>query len=244
MLPGYGGTKLAVHEVGAGRPVLLLHGLFSNAQTNWIKFGQAAALAEQGLRVIMPDFRVHGQSAAPHDPAAYPADVLALDIEALVRGLGLEDFDLGGFSLGARTSALLLARGMRPRRAMLAGMGLEGLSGWAGRRDFFLSVIADRDHIKHGDPRWLSLQFMKTMKVDTVAAALLLGSFCDIGIESLERIDLPILVLCGSEDRDNGSPHALVKALPNAHFVEIPGTHMGSVTQKAMGAAMASFFGA
>ena len=38
---GFGGASLAVHRLGAGRPGLLLHGLFSDANTNWIKFGHA-----------------------------------------------------------------------------------------------------------------------------------------------------------------------------------------------------------
>ena len=36
------GVPLAWHELGEGRPVLLLHGLFSNARTNWLRFGHAA----------------------------------------------------------------------------------------------------------------------------------------------------------------------------------------------------------
>jgi pimeloyl-ACP methyl ester carboxylesterase len=244
LLPGHRGTMLAVHELGEGRPVLLLHGLFSSAQTNWIKFGTAAAIAARGFRVIMPDFRVHGHSPSPHDPDDYPADVLALDVRALIAALDLDDFDLGGFSLGARTTALLLIQGLRPRRAILAGMGLEGLSGWAKRRDFFLSVIADRDAIRHGDPRWLSAQFMKTMKVDPVAASLLLTSFGDIDAAALAGIPTPVLVACGTEDRDNGSPEALVDALPDARLVAVPGTHMSSVTKPELGQVMAEFLAA
>ncbi|HUP67807.1 MAG TPA: alpha/beta hydrolase, partial [Sphingomicrobium sp.] len=33
------GVELAYHELGSGRPVVLLHGLFSDANMNWIKFG-------------------------------------------------------------------------------------------------------------------------------------------------------------------------------------------------------------
>ena len=56
--------------------------------------------------------------------ALVPTDTLALDVEALVRHLGLADFDLGGYSMGGRAAVRLLARGMRPRRAVVAGMGL------------------------------------------------------------------------------------------------------------------------
>lgn len=58
----FDGTELAVHETGEGRPLLLLHGLFSSAETNWIKFGHAARIAAAGYRVIMPDLRAHGKA--------------------------------------------------------------------------------------------------------------------------------------------------------------------------------------
>ncbi|HEY0324897.1 MAG TPA: alpha/beta hydrolase, partial [Allosphingosinicella sp.] len=48
------GQSIAWHEMGdpEGRPVVLLHGLFSNSYTNWIRYGHAEAIAAQGLRVI------------------------------------------------------------------------------------------------------------------------------------------------------------------------------------------------
>ena len=73
------GIELAYHEVGEGRPVILMHGLFSDSQMNWIKFGHAARIASEGFRVIMPDHRAHGASGKPHDPAKYPADILVRD---------------------------------------------------------------------------------------------------------------------------------------------------------------------
>ena len=39
------GVELAFHDVGQGRPVILLHGLFSDANMNWIKFGTADRIA-------------------------------------------------------------------------------------------------------------------------------------------------------------------------------------------------------
>src|SRR4051794_23315466 len=119
------GVRLAWHELGEGPPVVLLHGLFSNAETNWIRFGHAAAIAAKGFRVVMPDLRAHGQSAAPHAAAAYPPDVLAEDGFALIRHLELTEYDLGGYSLGARTSVRMAIMGAQPRRLVVAGMGLR-----------------------------------------------------------------------------------------------------------------------
>jgi pimeloyl-ACP methyl ester carboxylesterase len=235
------GADLAWHELGEGRPVVLLHGLFSDANMNWIKFGHAARIASEGFRVIMPDLRAHGLSGRPHEPEHYPRGVLAADLRELVAHLGLSDFDLGGFSLGARTTVEGVGEGLRPRRAILGGAGLEGLRHWERRKHFFLEAIELFDRVQRGDPHWLSVQFMKSQKIDRVAAALLLQSFADTFMEWLKGFVMPTLVVCGSEDDDNGSAAELAAALPDATFREIPGTHMSSVTKPELGEAIASF---
>ena len=242
-LPGFDGATLAVHETGDahGRPLLLLHGLFSSAEINWIKYGHAKTLSDAGFRVIMPDLRAHGMSAAPHDPAAYPQGVLMKDIRALIDALGLHDFDLGGFSLGARTTAGLIAGGVRPRRAILAGMGLEGLQEWGRRSGFFVEAIDRRDSVKREDPHFMGVMFMKTMKIDPVAARLLLQAGGPIDLDALAAVDLPIAVVCGTEDRDNGSPSELVAMLADARLYEVPGTHMSCITRPELGRAMRDF---
>jgi pimeloyl-ACP methyl ester carboxylesterase len=221
--------------------VLLLHGLFSSAEVNWIKFGHAARLAEAGFEAIMPDLRAHGQSDAPHDPAAYPPDVLVSDALTVVSALGLEDFDLGGFSLGSRTVVRAVLAGLAPRRLVLGGMGLEGLDQWDRRSAFFVGALDRFDEIRRGDPEYLAQQFMKTMKVDRVAARLLLGSVDDTSVDALVGVTMPTLVVCGAEDRDNGSAPALAEALPDARYVEVPGTHMSSVTRRELGEAIVRF---
>lgn len=237
------GTRLAYHATGEGRPLVLIHGLFSSAQINWIKFGHAERIAAAGYRVIMPDLRAHGMSEAPHGADAYPPDVLARDVEELIAELGIDDYDLGGFSLGARTTARLIVRGARPGKAILAGMGLEGLAGWSGRKAFFLDAIENFDGVKHGDPHFMAVQFMKSMKIDRVAAVPLLASFADTDPGELAAMTTPTAVVCGTEDRDNGSPDALVAALPDAALYPVPGTHMSSVTKPDLGLAIAHFLG-
>ena len=238
------GVELAYHEIGEGRAVVLLHGLFSNARVNWIKFGTAAAVAAKGFRVIMPDLRGHGASDKPHDPEKYPDGILGRDLEELVAQLGLADYDLGGFSLGARTVVQAVGEGLTPRRAVLAGIGLEGLSGWLRRKDFFLDAIALADSASHGDPHWLAIQFMKTMKVDRAVAKLLLPTFTDAKPEWLAAFTMSTLVLCGSEDQDNGSAPKLAEVLPNATYVAVPGTHMSSVAKAEFGERLTEFLSA
>jgi pimeloyl-ACP methyl ester carboxylesterase len=237
------GIQLAWRELGQGRPVILLHGLFSDAHMNWIKFGHAERIAAEGFRVIMPDLRAHGLSGKPHDPANYPQLVLVRDLRELVAQLGLADFDLGGFSLGARTAIEAVIGGMKPRRAVLAGTGLDVLTNWDRRCRFYTEAIDRFDEVSHGDPHWMAVQFMKTMKIDREAARLLLATMVDHEDkhEMVDAFTMPTLVVCGDQDEDNGSAVELAGILPNAQYAEIPGTHMSSVTRKELGEEIAAF---
>lgn len=242
LLASFDGVELAVHRLGKGRPVLMLHGLYSSAQMNWIRFGHAQRIADAGFEAVMPDLRAHGDSDAPHDPAAYPAGVLVKDLLAVAETLGPGAFDLVGFSLGARTSVGGVIAGLSPRRLVLAGMGLESLSNWDRRGAFFVDAIDRFGEIKRGDPAFFTVQFMKTMKIDPVAARLLLTrGIDDPPLDGLAKLAMPTLVVAGDQDRDNGSPTALAEALPNATFKEIPGTHMSCVTEPPLGEAIARF---
>lgn len=237
------GVTLAVHAAGPsdGRPLLLLHGLMSNAETNWIRFGTAQTLAGAGFRCLMPDLRGHGQSDAPTDAAAYPPGILVSDVAALIEALDLVDYDLCGFSLGARTAAKLVIDGARPRRLILSGMGLRGLTGWARRRDFFLDAAARAESVKRDDPAFMAVSFMRTTGIPPAVVAHVVSSFDDLAQDCLQEISMPTLVLIGTEDDDNGSAEDLVAALPDGRLATIPGTHMSCVTKPQLGEAMVAF---
>jgi pimeloyl-ACP methyl ester carboxylesterase len=238
------GARLAWHELGEGRPVLLLHGLFSNAETNWLKFGHAAAIAARAFRVIMPDLRAHGQSAAPHDAASYPPDILARDGLELIAHLGLADYDLGGYSLGARTAVRMAILGAQPRKLVVAGMGLRGLLHTGLRRDHFRHILEARGTHRRGSPEWLAEAFLKTTGGDPEAMLPLLGSFVDSTGAELAGIRAETLILSGAEDDDNGSAEEVARAIPNARYVEVPGNHMSAVTKADLGRAIADFLAA
>src|SRR3954469_22484123 len=174
-----GGVELAWHETGEGRAVVLLHGLFSDADTNWIRFGHAAAIAGRGFRVLMPDLRGHGQSARPHEASAYPPDILAKDGLALIAHLALEDYDLGGYSLGARTCVRMVVGGARPRRLVVSGMGREGLLDTGARAAHFKSILKGLGTHARGSPEWMAEAFLKTTGGDPEALRPLLDSFVD-----------------------------------------------------------------
>ena len=235
------GVDLAWHELGEGRPVVLLHGLFSDAFTNWLRYGHAAAIAARGFRVIMPDLRAHGQSGKPHDSSFYPPDILAKDGLALIAHLGLTDYDLGGYSLGARTSVRMVALGATPRRLIVSGMGLTGLHATGRRSGHFKQILTGLGTFERGSPEWMAEAFLKTTGGDPQALLPLLDSFVDTPEEAIAAIAMPTLVLSGDEDSDNGSPQALAELLPQGEYRAVPGGHMSAVIKPDLGLAMAEF---
>lgn len=238
---GDDGTRLAYRELGTGRPLVLIHGLFSNAWVNWIKYGHAGRLADAGFRVIMPDLRGHGDSAAPHAVAAYPPDVLARDGEALLRHLNLSDYDLGGYSLGGRTTLRMLVAGVTPRRAVVAGMGLRGMLDTGLRADFFEHVLTNLGTHPRGSGAYMSEAFLRSTGGDPQAMLPLLNSFVDTTESELDAIDLPVLVVSGVDDDDNGSAGELAQRLRCGRLAEIPGNHMTAVLQPQLSTEMIGF---
>ncbi len=232
------GVQLAWRQTGEGRPLILIHGFFSEADTNWIKYGHAAALADAGYRVIMPDLRAHGLSDKPHDPALYPKDILTDDQFDLIAYLGLTDFDLGGYSLGGRTVARMLARGCSPRRAIISGMGLHGLTSTDKRGNHFRHILDNLGTHEKGSPEWMAEAFLKTTGGDPVALRCILDSFVDTSEEQLRGFELPVAVICGADDQDNGSAAALAEVLPQGKLFTVPGNHMSAVVKPELGRAL------
>jgi hypothetical protein len=138
-IASFDGTELAVHRLGQGRPVVLLHGLFSSAEMNWIRFGHAAALVAAGFEAIMPDLRAHGDSAKAARPGAYPGGVLVRDAQARGRGarpgrvrprrlLARRADRGGGGRRGARAAAARARRGWASRGLCRVGSARSGSS--------------------------------------------------------------------------------------------------------------------
>jgi pimeloyl-ACP methyl ester carboxylesterase len=238
---GRDGVRLAYREIGEGRPLVLIHGFFSTANVNWVRYGHAAKIAAGGYRVVMPDLRAHGDSDKPHDAAAFPPDVLADDGFALLEHLGLTDYDLGGYSLGARTTIRMMVRGAKPGRAIVAGMGWDGVVNTAGRGVHFRNVLTNLGTFKRGTPEWMAEVFLKTVGGDPVALLHILDTFVDTPKHDLGHVEAPTLVLMGDEDQDTGSGEELASALAHGRFAWMPGNHMSAVTKPELGAAMLAF---
>ncbi len=231
------GVTIAWRELGEGRPLLLIHGFISEADTNWIRYGHAAVLADAGYRVIMPDLRAHGLSEKPHDAKYYPRDILADDQFALLAHLGIGEYDLGGYSLGGRTVSRMLARGAAPGRAVISGMGLEGLTHTGNRGTHFRQIFDNLGQHEKGSPAWMAEAFLKTTGGDPVALRHILDTFVDTSAEEIAGWTLPVAVVCGLQDNDNGSSTDLAALLHRGKLFPVPGNHMTAVIKPELGLA-------
>jgi pimeloyl-ACP methyl ester carboxylesterase len=240
---GRDGAPLAYREVGDGRPLVLLHGYFSTATVNWVTYGHAERLAAAGHRVLMPDLRAHGDSATSHDPSDYPPDVLTEDGLALIDHLGLTDYDLGGYSLGGRTVLGMLVRGATPRRAVVAGVGLDDLVHATSRGGYYRDILTHLGTFERRSPQWQAERFLRSTGGDPVALLRLLDSWVDTPADALVAITAPILVLVGADDERADGARELAAALAAATFVTVPGDHMSAVANPGLGEQLAAFLG-
>ncbi|MCL8250845.1 alpha/beta hydrolase [Aeromicrobium fastidiosum] len=238
---GRDGLQLAYRQVGDGRPVLLLHGFFTTGAVAWLRSGHAARLVARGHRVIVPDMRGHGDSPKPHDRAAYPPDVLTDDALALVEHLGLTDYDLGGYSLGARTIVRMLVRGADPRRAAVGGAGFDQLLHASGRGTTFRHVLDHLGRHEWGSRDWLMEGFLRKTQGDPTALRHVLDTPVDTTREQLAAIGVPTLVVTGTDDEPDAG-RELAATLQHATFVEVPGDHVGASGTPELGEAFTDWF--
>jgi 3-oxoadipate enol-lactonase len=226
------GVALAGETVGEGPPVVLLHGL--TATRRYVLHG-SVALARRGRRLVSYDARGHGESDPAPEGAGYGYEALAEDLRALLAERGDDGRPvLVGHSMGCHTAvahaldhadevaALVLAGpvtlGIAPTEEVLAGWdrlasGLErgGVEGFMEAYEEDLSV----------DPSWRDTVLRITRErmerhrhPEAVARALreVPRSLPFEGLEELETLDVPALVVASYDEADPGHPYAIAEA--------------------------------
>ncbi len=115
-----GGTRIAWGELGAGPPLVLLHGLHDSHRC-WRRI---APLLARDFRLLMPDLPGHGLSGRPDAP--YTVEWSAGVLRAWLDAVGLERARFVGHSLGGGLALWLLleARARVERLALIAPGGL------------------------------------------------------------------------------------------------------------------------
>lgn len=239
-----GGVVLSGEAAGEGIPIALLHGL--TATRRYVVSG-SRALERSGFRTLAYDARGHGESAPAPTPAAYGYHDLALDLLAVLDHAGTGRAVLAGASMGAH-SALRVALDHPDRvaglvlitPAYLAPATPGSLATWdrladgleRGGVDGFLAVYEPETGERWRDTVMLVARqrLERHLHPQAVADAIRAVSRSEPfpGLEALEQVSAPALVVGSHDEADPGHPLAVARAyaerLPRGELVtEEPG---------------------
>jgi len=198
------GVRIAYDVHGAPQPalpLLLSHG-YSASAAMWAP-NLVALSAER--QVITWDFRGHGASDSPDDPARYSEAASVGDMAAILDACNVERAAIGGLSLGGYVSLAFRLRHPHRVGALLlfdTGPGYRSEEGraqwnrWANAQaDAFdaegLGALSSSSEVRRGahDPRGLAL----------AARGILVQATSEV-IDALPSIGVPTLVLVGAND--------------------------------------------
>lgn len=242
-----GGNVLRGDTAGDGPAVVQLHGL--TATRRHVTHG-SRVLERAGHRVVRYDARGHGESDPAPAGEGYGYAEMARDLDAVIDARGGEGRVLvAGHSMGAHTAAAhALADPGRVAGLVLIGPVSRGepadgesLAYWdglaeglaAGGVEGFMAVYERQDH----DPGWREVVLRLARErlalhrhPEAVARALreVPRSLPFRGLDALEALDVPALVVASHDDADPGHPYAVAREwaerLPRARLVsEEPG---------------------
>jgi pimeloyl-ACP methyl ester carboxylesterase/ABC-type methionine transport system permease subunit len=238
----FDGTPISYLDLGDGPVVLLLHGFTANADLNWVRPGIAQKIADAGYRVIAPDLRGHGASPVPDDPASWPRDAIARDQIALMKHLGAEPFAVVGYSMGAISALRYQLLSRSSGRLVLGGVGDSVADeSNSSRNDGFRAAI---EAAMRGEDTPAAKAILARAKASGGTLEGYLGALSAriyTGRDLLETFDLPVLVITGDQDTDNGSGEALAEIIPGARYRQITGTHVSAVGDPALPDAIIAF---
>src|SRR5260221_263579 len=223
-----------LHE-SEGGPSLLVHGLASSKNVNWVYPTWVSDLKKDGRRVIALDNRGHGDSAKLYDAAQYEIAVMADDVIALMDHLAIARADVMGYSLGSRMTAVLARDApQRLRSAILGGIGI-GLIEGGGPGENVAEALEAPSLEDVTDPVGRTFRaFADQTRSDRRAlAACLRGSRRLMTRDEAAAIDVPVLIAVGTTDEIAGSAQALGKIIPGSKVLDIPNRdHMRAVGDK------------
>lgn len=209
--------------LGAGEPVVLVHGALSGASA-W--FAQLEPLAESGFRVWAPERRGHGRTPDAPGPFSYAA--MADETTAFIESVVGSATHVVGWSDGAVVGALIgMHRPDLVKRLVLIGQYYHRSGATPNSLTERLIGLRDappealRAGYAHESPD--GADHFDTVFAKTVD---MLAREPEIRLEELSCITAPTLVLQGDRDEVR-LEHSLevVRAIPGARLAVLPGTH-------------------
>ncbi len=234
-----GGADIWVGTIGAGPPVVLLHGGLGSS--DWWG-GQVPALAA-GHTVVLVDSRGQGRSSLGDATLTYGR--MGDDVVAAMDALGVARADFVGWSDGAIVALDLAVR--RPERvgrvvAFAANVRADGLTAVTGAHSAFAEYVARAP----ADFRRLS-PTPGAFAVNKAAVQRMWSHGPEWPDTRLAAIRAPVLVLWAEHDEAIRASHAggIARAIPGARLRELRGVSHFAMAQDVGGfnAAVLDFLG-
>ncbi len=219
------GLRIYCEVPGEGRPLVLLHGGGSTAETS---FGAIVPRLARHHRVIAPEQQGHGHTSDAARPLSF--EQMADDTAALLERLGVHGADVLGYSNGG-VVALLLAR-RHPalvRRLVLAssyfersGMPPAFWKGFDTARLEEMPATLRQAHLAAGrSPAELEAMFRKTVAM--------MKGFKDLPEAALRALPGPALVMVGDGDVMSVEHAArMARLIPGGRLAVFPGSGHGA----------------
>jgi len=243
MIEASDGVRIHAEAEGTGELLIWSPGF---CQTHENFRPQVAPLVDAGFRVVLWDYRGHGLSESPADPADYSMEQVVDDMGRVLDWAGPgEPAILGGLSFGGLASQhFTLAHPERVNALLLIASGpgfkkLEAQQGWEAQ----VGRIADRleavgfEGYTDGRAAANSIGLRPDLPAAQAAGRAIEAQnpqgvahfgrrVCGPAPSTIDRLgelDKPALVLVGSLDRAyERAAQVMAAKLPNAQHVEIP----------------------
>ncbi|ACT56639.1 alpha/beta hydrolase [Candidatus Liberibacter asiaticus] len=219
--------QFAFYDVGDkdAPTILLIHGLASSVQTNWLFSGWIQLLCDQGFRVIAFDNLGHGKSDKSYIENDYRLVFMAADAVSLLEHLGISKVHVMGYSMGARIAcSMVLFYPSYVRSVILGGVGSvlydSDVVDWQSLIDSFLLPSIDEVQNPLGKKfrKFADLDPGNDLKALASCLSMIRKPFCQ---DDLYRIDVPVLIAVGSQDDLAGSPQELMSFIPSSQYLNI-----------------------
>lgn len=232
----FDGINIYYEVSGKGDPVVLVHGFIVDGES-WKETALYQDLLDAGYQVITMDMRGNGHSGKPHNPEAYENDAEAKDIIGLLDYLGIEKYDVVGYSRGSIITSRLLVLDKRIKKAILGGMGADFTNPeWPRRIMFYKALMGEPVKELEG-----MVKHVHDAGLDQLALAYLQKAQPSTSKEQLAHYIQPVLVISGTEDSENGSSEELAGLIPHSQFEHVPGNHGEAVKTKEFSNAVLAF---
>jgi pimeloyl-ACP methyl ester carboxylesterase len=217
----FDGTRIYFESTGNGKPVVLIHG-FSGTSQGWKKGVLYGNLVKAGYRVIVMDLRGNGQSDKPHTDAAYANDAEAKDIMGLMTLLKINKYDVVGYSRGSIIASRLMILDNRVNKTVMGGMGDAYTDPeWPRRIHAYRALMGDKRY--HDVDEMMA--YIHSQHFDEQALALQQKYQPSTSRAELAKITKPVMIIRGSEDKENGSEIGLHNLIPGSKLSYVPGNH-------------------